>query len=1145
MTFDEILAQIIDLLKRQGRVSYRAIKRRFDIDDDYIEDLKEEILYVHPVIDDEGRGLIWTGDTASGHDVAAPSAQPTPQPAVQEQPSPEVTSRITASPPPDAERRQLTVVFCDLVESTKLASQLDPEDLREVVRAYQKVCSEIITRYEGHIAQLLGDGLLVYFGYPQAHEDDAQRAVRAGLSMLAAMGDLNQGLQQAKGIQLGVRLGIHTGLVVIGEMGGEGRQEQLALGEVPNIASRIEGLAAPNTIAISEATYHLVQGYFDCQDLGAQILRGVSQPLNVYRALGASGVHNRLEVAQTRGLTPLVGREQEVGILVERWEQVKAGHGHVVLLTGDPGIGKSRLVQTLKDHVANEPHLRWECRSVEHYQNTALFPLTDLFQRLLRFQAEDTPNEKLAKLEQMLSQYRLPLGESVPLFAPLLSLSLPENRYTPLNVSPQRQRQKTLETIVTILLELAERQPVLFILEDLHWTDPTTLELLNLMIEQIPTTSILTVLTCRPHFQPAWHHRSYITEMTLNHLSHAQAEQLVNRMTDGKTFPQEVLQQILTKTDGVPLFVEELTKAILESGQLKETDGHYELAGSLQALVIPATLQDSLMARLDRLMTAKVIAQLGATIGRQFSYALLQAVAQLNERTLHEELHRLVEAELLYQRGVPPQSTYMFKHALIQDAAYESLLKSTRQQYHQRIAQVLEAQFPETAETQPELVAHHYTEAGLIEQAVPYWHKAGQSAIQRSAHVEAIAHLRQGLALLDTLPETPQRLQREVDMHIASGVSLSATKGYAAPEVEQTYLRARQLCEHLEAPHQLFPVLCGLWNHYLVRAELQTAHTLGEQLLSLAQQAQDTVLLVAAQCTLGATLFNLGVVAAALTHYAQGMALYDSQQHRAAAFLYGGDAWVVWYHSHAASALWLLGYPDQGLAQSQQAVTLAQQSAHPFSLSAALCTAACFHHFRREVRAAQERAEAAIVLATEQGFPYWRAFSALLRGWALAQQGQAKEGIEQMTQGLVAHRATGAELGRPYWLALLAEAYSVIGQPESGLTALAEALTLVDTTGERLWESELYRLKGALLLQQNSGNQAEAETCFQQAITIAQNQQAKSWELRAATSLARLWQRQGKRQEAYDLLEPVYHWFTEGFDTADLREAKALLYELA
>ena len=548
------------------------------------------------------------------------------------------------------------------------------------------------------------------------------------------------------------------------------------------------------------------------------------------------------------------------------------------------------------------------------------------------------------------------------------------------------------------------------------------------------------------------------------------------------------------------------------------------------------------MARLDRLMTGKVIAQLGATIGRQFSYALLHAVSPLDAVRLQHELGRLVEAEIVYQRGVPPHATYVFKHALIQDAAYASLLKSTRQGYHQRIVQVLETQFTATVDQQPELLAHHYTEAGLPAQAVPYWHHAGQNAIQRSAHVEAISHLRQGLALLATLPETPACIQREVELRIALGASLLATQGYGAHEVGQTYLRAQHLCEHLDAPSQLFPVLRGLWNYYLVRAEFRMAQALGEQLLSLTQQAQDAARLVVAHRALGSTFLFMGEPAAALTHYTQGMALYAPQQHRAAAFLYGDDAGVV-CHIHAAWALWYLGYPAQGLARSQEAMTLAQQSAHPFSMGIALNWAAVFHQFRCERRAAQERAEAALRLTTDQGFPLSMAHSAMLCGWVLAHQGQDQDGIKQLHQGLLTLRATGAELLQPYFLALLAEAYRTTGQVEEGLAVLAEALALVDTRGERHYEAELYRLKGALLLQQASDNPAEAETCFHHALEIARHQQAKSFELRAATSLARLWQQQGKRQEAHDLLAPVYHWFTEGFDTADLQDAKALLDE--
>jgi predicted ATPase len=632
--------------------------------------------------------------------------------------------------------------------------------------------------------------------------------------------------------------------------------------------------------------------------------------------------------------------------------------------------------------------------------------------------------------------------------------------------------------------------------------------------------------------------------MTLNRLSHAQVEQIVAGITDGKTLPKEVLQQILAKTDGVPLFVEELTKAIVESGYLQDVKGHYELTGSFATFAIPATLQDSLMARLDRLVTAKGIAQLAAVMGRQFPYELLQAVSQVDASTLQRELGRLVEAEIVYQRGLLPQATYMFKHALIQDAAYQSLLKSTRQQYHQRTLHVLEEQFPATAAAQPELLAHHYTEAGLMAQAVSYWHKAGRGASERSAHVEAINHLRQGLALLQTLPETPERTQREVDILITLGASLLAVKGFAAREVGETYTYAHQLCHHLEDPQRLFPVLRGLWSYYNQRAEYQTAYAVGEQLLTLAQHVQDSAMLVAAYRALGATLLWLGAAAAALTHLTQGMALYDPQQHRASAFLYGEDAGVM-CHCFAARVLWYLGYPEQALARSQASLTLAQQMSHPYSLTTALSTAAMFHQLCRAVHCTREHAEATIHLATEQGFPVQRVRGAILHGWVLAQQGQRKEGIEQINQGLMDYRVSGTEALRPYFLALLAEAYGIMRQPEAGLTVLTEALTHTDTTGERWYEAELYRLKGKLLLQQSSDNQAEAESCFQQAIAIAQNQQAKSLELRAARSLSKFWQQQGKRQEAYDLLAPVYHWFTEGFDTADLQEAKALLEELA
>ena len=703
----EILDDVLALLRARKRVSYQALKHHFVLDDDTLEALKAEILFAHPQVDDEeGHGLVWTGDVgASPGSLPVARQRPSKPISRDTQPNPPDAPRLTSSPS-DAERRQLTVMFCDVVDSTSLAIQLDPEDLREVIRAYQAVCIEVIQRFDGHIAQYLGDGLLVYFGYPQAHEDDAHRAVRAGLGIVEAMDKLNARLTQERGLRLAIRVGIHTGLVVVGEIGGGGRYEQLALGETPNLAARLQGLAAPDTVVISATTLRLMQGWFDCRVLGPQMLKGVATPVPVYQVIRGSGAQSRLEVAGPTGLTPLVGREQEMGLLLKRWTQVKEGLGQVVWLSGEAGIGKSRLVQVLKDHVANEPHLRWECRCSPSYQNSAFYPLIDLFQRVLGFASEDSPDEKLRKLEEALAPHPVSSPDVVPLFASPLSLPLPE-RSPSHSLPPQQQKQKTMEAVLRVLQALAARQPVLFIVEDLHWGDPSTLELLSLLIDQGPTAQILTLLVFRPDFRPPWGFRAYVTPLTLVRLPLHQTEVLAERVAGGKGLPAEVRQQIVAKTDGVPLFVEELTKMVLESGWLRERTGTYELAGSLPSLAIPATLHDSLMARLDRLATVKEVAQLGATLGRAFRYDLVQAVSLWDDATLQHALARLVEAELLYQRGLPPQATYLFKHALIQEAAYQSLLRSRRQQAHHRIAQVLEAQFPDMAQTQPELLAHH------------------------------------------------------------------------------------------------------------------------------------------------------------------------------------------------------------------------------------------------------------------------------------------------------------------------------------------------------------------------------------------------------------------------------------------------------
>jgi TOMM system kinase/cyclase fusion protein len=1153
MEFYDILDQVVALLQRRGRVTYNALKLQFHLDDDQLAVLKDELLYAYPqVVDDAGRGLRWTGDTAATQAQAPLAPHSAPLPVSQADSSPQLASPHTTPRPAEAERRQLTVLFCDLVDSTVLASQLDPEEWREVVRAYQDACAKVIARFEGHIAQYLGDGLLVYFGYPRAHEDDAQRAVRAGLGMVEALGQLNTRLQSERGVQLAVRLGLHTGLVVVGEVGGGARQEQLALGETPNLAARLQGLAAPNTLVISAATLPLLSGFFACQSLGTPLLKGFAQPLEVYRVLYESMARSRLEVAASTGLTPLVGREQEIELLRERWAQVKDGVGQVVLVSGEAGIGKSRLVQVLKDQVATEPQA-WltPCQCSPYYQNSALYPMIDLLERVaLRFEREESPPQKLSKLEGFLVQYGLPLAEAVPLFATLLSLPLAAD-YAPLTVSPEQQKQKTLHALLTILLRIAAQQPVLFVMEDLHWVDPSTLEFLSLLVDQGPTARILALFTFRPNFSPPWIGRSHLTQVTLPRLPRRQAAEMTGRVAHNKALPPEVVEQVVAKTDGVPLFVEELTKTVLESGLLQERAERYELTGPLPPLAIPTTLHDSLMARLDRLAAMKGMAQLGATLGREFSYELLQAVSPWDEETLQRGLHQLVEAEFLYQRGLPPQATYRFKHALIQEAAYQSLLRSTRQQHHQRIAQVLEARFSEICATQPELLAHHYTEAGAMAQAVSYWQRAGQRAVERSAYVEAIGHLTKALEVLRTLPDTPELTQRELTLQIALGAALNVTKGFAAPELEGAYARARELCRQVGETPGLFPVLWGLWGFYLNRGELQTAHELAEELLNLAKRVEDPALLLQAHHTLGPTLFHLGRVSPARIHLEQAIALYDPQQHRSHAFTYGGHDPGVCCRMYAARTQWLLGYPDQAVQRSHEALSLAQKIAHPFSLAHALCFVAGIHQFRREGQAVQEQAEAAMALSTEQGFASRLAMGLFLRGWALAEQGQGEEGIAQMRQGLAARHAIGEDVDRAYYLTLLAEVYGRLGQIDEGFALLAEALAAVQHTREHWTEAELCRLKGELLLKQAVGvglkpaTTDEAEACFHQALEVARRQQARSLELRTATSLSRLWQGQGKRAAAHELLAPIYGWFTEGFDTADLQEAKALLDELS
>jgi class 3 adenylate cyclase/predicted ATPase len=1128
--FDELLKQVLALVQRQGRVSYRAITRRFNVDEAYLTDLREEILFAYPhICDEEGRGLVWANPPA-------PTAG-SPLPDIS---SPQVASPSVGSHSSDAERRQLTVLFCDLVDSTMLAGRLDPEDLREVVRAYQATCAEIIQHFDGHIAQYLGDGLLVYFGYPQAHEDDAQRAVRTGLGMLDALGGLNAHLAQQYHVRVAVRIGIHTGVVVVGEMGGGGRHEQLALGEAPNVASRLQGLAPPDTVLISAATHRLVQGYFTVEDRGIHPLKGVSAPMPIYGVRGESLAEGRFEAATATGLTPLVGRNEEIGLLLRRWKQAKEGEGQVVLLVGEAGIGKSRIVQTVREHLADEPHIPLRCQCLPYYTNSAFYPFIAHLERAMGCEQDAAPAVKLNALEVLLDQMGRPGEDVVPLFASLLSIPS-DDRYPPLTFSPQQQKTKTIEALINQVRALSQHRPVLYIFEDVHWLDPTSLEVVDSMIARVQDTRVLLVMTYRPEFTPPWSGFTHVTTHTINRLDRQQVAILAERVTRGKALPQVVLDHLIAKTDGMPLFVEELTKTVLEAGWLTDDGECYKLTGPLPLLAIPDTLQGSLMARLDHLAPVKETAQLGAAIGREFTYELLAAVSSLPDIQLQETLHQLVQSGLIFRRGQSPEATYIFKHALIQDTAYQSLLKPTRQQYHQRIAQVLKTQFPDRVANQPELLAHHYTEAGLAGPAVDYWLRAGQHAVQSSAHQEAISHLRKGLELLGTLPDTPARVQQELDLQMLLGPAMMVTQGYGSAEVERVYTRARWLCQQVGDTPQRFPMLRGLWQFSILRTELRTAYELAKQFFSLAQQAHPACLPEAYRL-LGEPLGWLGEFAAARTQLEQGLAIYASQPSRThTLFDEIGLNPQVTCAIFAALALWALGYPDQAQQQVQAALTTAQALPDPVNRAFALCFAALLHQLRRDAAAMQAWAKTAVALSTEQGFAHFLALGTIYQGWALARQDQAGEGLAHIRQGLAAYEVTGATLERPYSLALLAEGYRQVGEIEAGLTALDEALTLVDEYGARWCEAELQRLKGELLLVRPTAQHAAAEACFQRALAVAHRQDAKSWELRAAMSLGRLWQQQGKRAEAHALLAPVYGWFTEGFDTADLQDAKTLL----
>jgi class 3 adenylate cyclase/predicted ATPase len=1041
----------------------------------------------------------------------------------------------------EAERRQLTVMFVDLVGSTELSGKLDPEDMARMIRAYQGTCAEVVERWGGHVAKYMGDGVLAYFGWPTAHEDEAERAVRAGLDLTDAI----KLVAAPSGEALAARVGIATGLVMVGELIGEGAaQEQTVVGETPNLAARLQVLAAPGTVVISPVMRRLVGGLFEVADLGPQRLKGFAEPLSAWRVEGEGRAEGRFEALHGEHLTPLVGREHELGILLERWAWAKDGDGQVVLLSGEPGIGKSRVIRTLRERLAEEPYTPVSHYCSPYHTNSALHPVISLLRRATQLERDDPTDAQLARLEAVLARSSERPDEVVPLLAALLGVPTGE-RYPALTLTPEVQKRRTLRALVDQLAGLAAQQPVLALYEDVHWIDPSTLELLDLVIERIRQLPVLVLVTFRPEFQPPWAGQAHMTTLTMSRLGRRQGADLVARVTGNKPLPAVVVEQIVARTDGVPLFVEELTKTVLESGLLADAGDHYELSGPLPPRSIPTTLHDSLIARLDRSAPVKEVAQIGAVIGREFSHKLLGAVSPMAADQLGDALEQLVQSELVFRRGEAPEATYNFKHALVQDAAYQSLLKSKRQELHARIAQALEQQFTDAGEAGPELLAQHFTDAGLAARAVPYWRRAGELAAGRSADLEAIAHLSKGLELIGTLPATPERLDEELALRLAIGGSLIATQGHAAPEVERTYSRAWALCDQLGRSAELFPVLRGLWNYHLVRGELRRAHDLSTRLVAHAEDQRTPVRRALARRTLGTTLFFLGQFADAAAALNEGIAIDDAVaawQDPAHLLLYTERAGVV-CRLYSAWTLWFLGFPDRASESAEPGLALSRRLAHVHSLAFALIYAALLHNLRREFAEGRGRAEAAIEIASEHRLLQWLAFGNICRGFALVGLGQRTDGIAQLQTGLADWHGTGARVLDTQWLGFTAEACAQAGRFDDALAALDRASATVAATGECYYQAELHRLKGAVLSE--TGDAAEAASWLQQAIDIARGQQAKSLELRAATSLARLWAGRGKRQQAIDLLAPVYGWFKEGFDTADLKDAKALLDELA
>jgi class 3 adenylate cyclase/predicted ATPase len=1053
----------------------------------------------------------------------------------------ELSAATVAKPPAaGAERRQLTIMFCDLVGSAALSGRLDPEDLRKVMFTYNACVTDVIRGYKGNIARYMGDGVLAYFGYPQADEDNVVQATHAGLALVDAVTNLRTDV----GAELQVRVGIATGVVVVGDLIGNGAaREQAVVGETPNLAARLQTLAEPGTVLIDANSHRLTGGHFDYRDLGPCAVKGWAEPVPVWQVLGSSGVESRFEAMHRSKLPPLFGRGEEIETLLRQWRHAMQKGGRVVVLTGEPGIGKSHIALVLEEQLQSEPHitLRYFCSA--HHSNSALFPVIGQLERAAGFERGDSPAEKLCKLEALVAQSTAD-PKHVAVLANLFAL--PDSDRVPLRqLSPQKRKEKTLAALSAQLDGLAARQPVLIIFEDVHWIDPTSLELLAATIKHVPRLRALMLITARSEFTPPWANHPHVTTIQLTPLGRRDGAALVERVTGGKALPKELMDEILARTDGVPLFIEELTKTVLEAGVLREDEESYELDGAYLH-TIPRTLHGSLLARLDRLGPGREVAQIGAVIGREFSYELLRAVAVMPDSMLRAAVDRLLASQLMYRRGTAALTTYVFKHALVRDVAEEMLLRSRRRELHDTIARVLEEDFPEIVEGQPELIARHYREADNVTKAVRYLSIAGDRALSRSALKEAHEQITQALQLISGLPEDDCRRRDELRLQIALARTLLEQKGYADQEVGEAYTKARDLSKRMGDAGMYLAVLYGLWAHHYIRGKPVAMLEQANEFLAFAERQNETGSIVVGHRLVGTSRLINGYIADASNALDQALGRYDPDVHGAASRVgqtlrarFGQDVGVTIY-SYRSWALWLSGQPADAEKSAEGALERSHALEHDDqSRFYALWHAGMAYVLLRDVDKVTEIGSNLTELANDRGLPYWQALGDFLRGWCLTCAGRPADAVGLLQEGLRLWEQTGSRIFRPICLAFLADAYADDDKPDLAHHTFEEALRIATETGERWAEPEILRLFGDLFAR--CGPPASATARYERAIAIARKQGSRSFELRATTSLARVLSDQGRHSEAHEHLLTVYRAFDVGCDTADLTDAKTLL----